>query len=203
LEEGDWKKSQYRRFKIKKAKGGDDYGGLMEVIHRRFLPDKNPELWPWPDLLLIDGGKGQLNAVLKAFEELGLKPPPTAGIAKDRTEGGPDRIFLPGRKNPADLKPGSGGLLILSKLRDEAHRYCRTYHHSLRSKEMLTSLFDGLKGLGPVRIKSLIKQYPLLEDLNKASDTDILKIAPISTETLKELRRKINLILNPDSESQN
>lgn len=195
MEEGDFKKDAYRRFKIKTAKGGDDYGGLREVIQRRFQPDKDPTKWARPDLLLIDGGRGQLSAVTAAFEELGVKPPPLAGIAKDRTEGGPDRIFLPGRKNPVDFKPGAAGLMILARLRDEAHRYCRSYHHLLRSKDMLQSLFDGLKNLGPVRKKALIARFVSLEELAQAPDADILAVAPLTPPVLNELRKRVANLL--------
>ncbi|MGL4208519.1 MAG: excinuclease ABC subunit UvrC, partial [Candidatus Adiutrix sp.] len=108
MEGGEWKKSQYRRFKIKQAKGGDDYGGMREVVARRF----SHEDWPYPDLLLIDGGKGQLASALAAFDDLGLTAPPVAAIAKIRQDGDIDRIFLPGRKNPCDLKANSGALLL-------------------------------------------------------------------------------------------
>jgi excinuclease ABC subunit C len=196
MEEGEWKKEAYRRFKIKEAKGGDDYGGMREVIRRRFSKDIEQEAWARPDLLLIDGGRGQLTAVMSAFRDLSLSPPPLAGIAKDRDGGGPDRIFLYGRKNPADLKPGSAALLVLSRLRDEAHRYCRTYHHGLRSKDMLESVFSGLRGLGPMRRKALTEKYPALEDLQAASDADILRLAPIPLESLAALRNSLKKLLD-------
>jgi excinuclease ABC subunit C len=195
MEDGELKKEGYRRFRIKSAKPGDDYGGLREVIKRRFAPGKDQEKWAWPDLLLLDGGRGQLAAAEAAFAELGLTPPPLAGIAKDRPNRGPDRIFRPGRKNPSDLKPGSAGLLLLARLRDEAHRWCRSYHHLLRSKDMLQSLFDGLKQLGPVRQKALVQRFVSLEELARASDEEILASAPLSAGTLAELRKRLARLL--------
>jgi excinuclease ABC subunit C len=195
MEEGELRKSQYRKFKIKEAKGGDDYEGMREVIGRRFAPGKDQSKWPPPDLLLLDGGRGQISSALAAFRDLGCEPPPIAGIAKDRENRGPDRIFLPGRKNPADLKPGSAGLLILAKLRDEAHRFTRTYHHQLMSKDMLKNVFAGIKGLGPKRERSIREGFPSLENLAKASDEEILKLAPIPKESLTKLRENLGELL--------
>jgi excinuclease ABC subunit C len=195
MEDGEWKKSQYRKFKIKEAPGGDDYAGMREAIRRRFRRDREED-WPSPDFLLIDGGIGQLSAVLTAFGDLGLTPPPFAGIAKDRQNQGPDRIFLPGRKNPADLKPGSAALILLSKLRDEAHRYCRTYHHSQRTKEKLTSGLMEVKGLGKAKLKSLTSKYPTLEEIAQATDSELKAITKLSDNSIQELRLKISILLS-------
>jgi excinuclease ABC subunit C len=184
--EGEFKKSQYRKFRIAEAKGGDDYAGLREVIRRRFRPDRD---WPAPDLLLVDGGRGQIAAALAAFDDLGLKPPPLAGIAKERGSVGADRIFTPGRVNPADLKPGSAGLMLLMRLRDEAHRFCRSYHHALRKRESLSSAFEGVKGLGPARLKALSLKYPAPEDLLAASDQELQKLTRLGAAGLAERRR--------------
>ncbi|MDR1081490.1 MAG: excinuclease ABC subunit UvrC [Deltaproteobacteria bacterium] len=195
MEEGDFRKSQYRVFKIREAKGGDDYEGMREVMRRRFNPGKDPAKWPPPDLLVLDGGRGQIASALKAFDDLGVGRPPICGITKDRLHGGPDRIFLPGRVNPADLKPGSAGLLILAKLRDEAHRFSRAYHHGMRSKEMVMSAFSGIKGLGPIRLKALLKLRATLDDLDEVQDAEILKAAPLSPEALAEFRGRLAKLL--------
>jgi excinuclease ABC subunit C len=170
MEEGDFRKGQYRVFRIKEAKGGDDYEGMREVMRRRFRPGKDPGKWPAPDLLVLDGGRGQIASALKAFADLGVDHPPLCGITKDRLHGGPDRIFLPGRRNPADIKPGSAGLLILAKLRDEAHRFSRAFHHGMRSKEMVMSAFAGIRGIGPARLKALLRLRATLEDLSEVAD---------------------------------
>jgi excinuclease ABC subunit C len=196
MEDGEWKKSQYRKFKIKTAPGGDDYAGMREAISRRFkhVGDGQND-WPSPDLLLIDGGRGQLSAVLAAFGDLGLSPPPVAGIAKERQDSGPDRIFLPGRKNPADLKPGSAALMLLAKLRDEAHRFCRTFHHTLRSKEMLSSELSAVKGLGKARLKALCDRFPTLEEISQAPDDDLTRLTKLNPEGLANLRSKVAALL--------
>jgi excinuclease ABC subunit C len=195
MEDGEWKKSQYRKFKIRQAPGGDDYAGMREAIMRRFRPGRE-EPWPNPDLLLIDGGRGQLTAVAAAFHELGVTPPPYVGIAKDRQDNGPDRIFLPGRKNPADLKPGSAGLMLLAKLRDEAHRFCRTYHHGLRTKEMLSSTLMEVKGLGQVKLKALNSRYPTLEEIEGASEDELMVVTKLPRAAVLELKTKVRTLLS-------
>lgn len=188
MEDGEWKKAHYRRFRIKSARGGDDYGGMREVVARRFAHED----WPWPDLLLLDGGKGQLHAAQAAFEDLGLKPPPLAAIAKIRQEGDIDRVFLPGRKNPADLKAGSSGLLLLSRLRDEAHRYVGSYHHRLQAGTFLESPLLSAPGLGPVKRKKLLDRFGSLENLARASESEILEVANLSAGGLRILREALS-----------
>ncbi|MDR3037983.1 MAG: excinuclease ABC subunit UvrC, partial [Candidatus Adiutrix sp.] len=188
MEDNEWKKDHYRRFKIKSAQGGDDYGGMREVVARRF----QHEDWPWPDLLLLDGGKGQLHAAEAAFEDLGLKPPPLAAIAKVRQEGDVDRVFRPGRKNPVDLKAGSPGLLLLSRLRDEAHRYVGAYHHRLQTATFLESPILAAPGLGPARRKKLLNHFGSLENLAASPDQAILAVAPLPPEGLATLRQSLD-----------
>ncbi len=186
MEDGEWKKAHYRRFRIKSAKGGDDYGGMKEVVARRFKHEE----WPWPDLLLIDGGRGQLASALAAFSDLGLSPPPkAAAIAKIRQEGDIDRVFLPGRKNPADLKAGSAGLLLLSRLRDEAHRYVGDYHRRLEAEAFLNSPLLKAPGLGQVKRQKLLDGFGSLEKLAEASDEDILSVIHLNERGLAELKK--------------
>ncbi|MDR1044753.1 MAG: excinuclease ABC subunit UvrC [Candidatus Adiutrix sp.] len=187
MEDCEWKKSDYRRFRIKSARGGDDYGGLREVVARRF----SHEDWPRPDLLLLDGGRGQLHAAEAAFEDLGLDPPPLAAIAKIRQEGDIDRIFLPGRKNPADLKAGSAGLLLLARLRDEAHRYVGAYHRRLQSKTFLESPLLAAPGLGPAKRKRLLDHFGSLEKLAGASDQEVLAVIHLQADGLALLRQSL------------
>ncbi len=187
MEDCEWKKSQYRRFKIKRAKGGDDYAGMREVVARRFSHSD----WPKPDLLLIDGGKGQLAAALRAFEDIGLEPPAVAAIAKIRQEGDIDRVFLPGRKNPVDLKAGSAGLLLLSRLRDEAHRFVGSYYHKLQEASFLASPLLEVSGLGPVKRRKLLERFGSLEEMAEAADEEILSLVSLRPEALAQLREKL------------
>ena len=187
MEDCEWKKEHYRRFKIKSAKGGDDYGGMREVVARRFAHED----WPWPDLLLLDGGKGQLHAAEAAFVDLGIKPPALAAIAKIRQEGDIDRIFVPGRKNPVDLKAGSPGLLLLSRLRDEAHRYVGSYHHRLQARTFMESPLLTAPGLGEVKRRKLLDRFGSLENLAGAADEEILDTVHLRPEGLNVLRQAL------------
>ena len=187
MEDGEWRKDQYRRFRIKEAAGGDDYGGLREALARRF----RHEDWPEPDLLLIDGGRGQLAAALAAFDELGRQPPPLAAIAKIRREGELDRIFRPGRKNPADFKAGSAGLLLLARLRDEAHRHVNAYHRRLEAKTFLASPLLDIPGLGPAKRKKLLDRFGSLSRLAAAGDAEIQAAAALRPESLARLREML------------
>ena len=121
-------KPGYRRFKIKTVEGVDDFASIREVILRRFRTERTED-WPPPDLLLIDGGKGQVSAALDAFRELGEKPPTLIGLAKRDEE-----IILPNTSEPLKLSRHNAGLRLLQAVRDEAHRFARHYHHLLRKK---------------------------------------------------------------------
>ena len=187
MEDGEWRKEHYRRFRLKQAKGGDDYGGLREAVSRRF----GHEDWPEPDLLLIDGGRGQLAAAQAAFDDLGRPPPPLAAIAKVRREGDIDRVFRPGRKNPADLKAGSAGLFLLARLRDEAHRYAGAYHRRLQARDFLSSPILETPGLGPAKRKKLLARFGSLENLALAEEAEIQSAAALKPETAAELKKSL------------
>ncbi len=124
-------KPGYRRFQIKSVGGVDDFASIKEVILRRFRPERIDD-WSKPDLLMIDGGKGQVSAALAAFRELGESPPALVGLAKREEE-----IILPGTDQPLKLSRHNAGLRLLQSVRDEAHRFARHYHHLLRSKKQL------------------------------------------------------------------
>lgn len=124
-------KPGYRRFRIKTVPGIDDFGSIREVIMRRFRPDRDDDLVR-PDLLLIDGGKGQLNAALEGFRKLEVSPPEILGLAKREEE-----IFLPGESQSIRLSRHSAALRLLQAVRDEAHRFAQHYHHLLRKKKTL------------------------------------------------------------------
>jgi excinuclease ABC subunit C len=162
---------------------------MREAVARRF----GHEDWPAPDLLLIDGGQGQLQAARAAFGEAGASPPALAAIAKIRREGDIDRVFVPGRKNPVDLKAGSAGLLLLARLRDEAHRYVGSYHHRLEAKTFLDSPLLDAPGLGPAKRKKLLDHFGSLEKLAEAAEAEaeILAVVSLQPEGLAELRASL------------
>jgi excinuclease ABC subunit C len=163
-------KSRYRRFKIREVPGQDDYAMLREVVARHYAKEGR-EL---PDLLVVDGGRGQLNVVTQTLKEMGLTKIPVVGLAKATVqEGRPvrDRVFLPGRKNPLLPPANAPGWLLLLKLRDEAHRFAITYYRKRARKEMLASALDQAPGIGPVRKRRLLEHFQNLE---------AIKIAPLS-----------------------
>ncbi|OGQ47934.1 MAG: excinuclease ABC subunit C [Deltaproteobacteria bacterium RIFCSPLOWO2_02_FULL_46_8] len=129
-------KNRYRKFKIQMTKGPNDYAMMYEVLLRRF---RRALEWPAPDLLLVDGGKGQLQIALKALADLGLHQQAVIAIAKAKGEEKSDKIFIPGQKNPVSFRSNSPELLYLMRIRDEAHRFGITYHRSLRSKALFAS----------------------------------------------------------------
>ncbi|MFZ2089330.1 MAG: excinuclease ABC subunit UvrC, partial [Desulfobaccales bacterium] len=161
-------KSGYRRFRIREVAGQDDYAMLQEVVRRHY----GKEGQVLPDLLVVDGGKGQLGVVLEALKDLGLAEMPVVGLAKAAEQGGrevPDRLFLPGRKNPKMLPASSPGWLLLLRIRDEAHRFAITYHRRRARKELVASALGQVPGMGPVRQKLLLRQFTGLEELMAAT----------------------------------
>ncbi len=170
LEDGLPNKREYRRFKVNSVGGdeagpSDDYAAMAEVVRRRlqaYLDERDKPItergdkpgrfaYP-PQLLLVDGGKGQLNAAKRVVDELELTDEiPVAGLAKRFEE-----VFIPGRQQPVEIPRGSEALFMLQRIRDEAHRFANTFHGERRSKRMTVSALDGISGLGEVRQKKLI-----------------------------------------------
>ena len=150
FENGVPRPSLYRRFKIKLVDHTDDYAMIREVLHRRFkgYVDTVDKWAALPDLVLIDGGKGHLNAALTAMKELGVDNVPIISIAKENED-----IFQPGRPGPVPLDKSSEELHLLQRVRDEAHRFAVTYHRQLRSKKSRESQLDNVAGIGPARKK--------------------------------------------------
>ena len=151
FEEGRPRTGEYRRFKIRTVQGPNDFASHQEVLRRRFRRAKDGDegaeealRWAMPDLVIIDGGKGQVSAAKEVLDELGLHDLPLAGLAKEREE-----LFRPGIAEPVVLPPTSPALYLVQRLRDEAHRFAITYHRDLRSKRQTRSAFDDLPGVGP------------------------------------------------------
>lgn len=183
MEEGKWLKSDYRRFRIKAASGQDDYAMMAEVLSRRLVKDALPK----PDLLLLDGGRGQLGVALAVLQDLKIDdPPPLAGLAKGR-EGGPDHVWLPGRKNPVDFRNDAPGLMLLMRVRDEAHRYVLAYHHRVRAKAGTKSQLDDITGIGPGRRKELLTHFGSLEAVKAASLEQLTEVKGLSWEIAKRV----------------
>jgi len=174
-------KKDYRRFKIKTIKQADDYAMLQEVIKRRYkrTVSENKQL---PDLILIDGGKGQLSAVLKILKELELDIP-LISIAKKEEE-----IFKPECYESIKLPPGSESLFLLQRVRDEAHRFAITYHRKIRGKSMRHSTLDFIPGIGKERKKQLLKNYKSIDEIRNESIEKLSQISGIGEKMAKIIK---------------
>jgi excinuclease ABC subunit C len=176
-------KRNYKRFKIRSVTGQDDFASMAEVIRRRYTKAKEEGILP--DLVLIDGGKGQLNAGLEVLRELGIDGPDVIGLAKARSgeEGSErefERVFLPGVDEPVILEPTSQTTHLVARVRDEAHRFAITYHRKLREKRAIRSELDDIPGIGKVRKKALLRHFGSLEKIKQATVEDISKVKGIS-----------------------
>lgn len=164
-------KDQYRKFKIRTVEGIDDFASMKEVVTRRYrkLADPQAEGWEAPDAILIDGGKGQLNAALEALDALGVDLP-IFGLAKQFEE-----IYLPGRRDGIQLGDRSPARHLIQRLRDEAHRFAVTFHRNLRGKRMTRSLLDGVPGLGEKRKTQLLKRLGSVEAMRGMSSDELAR----------------------------
>ena len=181
-------KSGYRRFRIRGVAGQDDYAMLREVVQRHYRQEGQG----LPDLLVVDGGRGQLNVVMQALKELALmKKIPVVALAKAAVQAGRpvrDRLFLPGRKNPLFLPANAAGWLLLLRLRDEAHRFAITYHRKRARKELLASALDQAPGIGPVRKRRLLEHFPNLDSVKAATVDDIADLPGFTRKTAVRLK---------------
>lgn len=181
--------SAYRRYRIKSIDQADDFGMMREVLSRRFQPDRAAE--DTPDLIIVDGGIGQLGILSAVMEELGLEGIDLAGLAKSRVssavsensiERSDERVFLPGRKNPVILRQNSAPLLLLARIRDEAHRFAITYHRKLRSGSALSSALDLINGVGATLRKRLLEKFGSVHGIRNASVEELAAVKGISSD---------------------
>src|SRR5512146_1133837 len=182
-EDGQMKKADYRRFKIETVVGANDFASMKEVVARRY---GGLEDLARPDLILIDGGLGQLAAAMEGLRQVGAQGLPVLGLAKARREKD-ERIFLAGRKNPIVLTPTSPATHLLQRIRDEAHRFAVTFHRKLRSRALLTSSLDRIIGIGEIRRATLLNRFKTLEGIMAASDPD-LRAAGLTDQSIQALR---------------
>lgn len=174
-------KSEYRKFKTKSLKDGvaDDFATMYEVITRRYKRLRD-EKKPFPDLIMVDGGKGQLSSAVQALKDLGVFPHPIIGLAKRLED-----VFIPDSPDPQNIPKTSSALKILQQLRDESHRFAITFHRERRKKRTLTSELDDIAGVGAVRRKQLLKHFGSVKKIKDAT-LDELKHVPRLPETLAE-----------------
>jgi excinuclease ABC subunit C len=178
FEDGKPRTGDYRRFRIKTVQGANDFASHQEVLRRRFRRAKAGEegseeelRWRLPDLVIVDGGRGQVSAAAEVLAELGLDDLPLAGLAKEREE-----LFLPGRSEPILLPATSQALYLVQRLRDEAHRFAITYHRDLRAKASVRSAFDDLPGVGPKRRRALLRVFG---SVKRVRDAPVEQIAAV------------------------
>ena len=184
--DGQAKRSQYRFFKIRDIEGPDDFASIHQVVLRRFtgLKERGESL---PDLLLIDGGKGQLSSAVQALREIGADTQPVLGIAKRLEE-----VFLPGHSTPIILPKTSASLRLLQMLRDEAHRFALKNHREQRGKRTLTSSLDDIPGVGPKRRNALIKLFGSVQRIRAASTQDIADVPGFSLHLAEDIKRHLD-----------
>ena len=185
-EEGRMKKSDYRRFKIASVEGANDFASMHEVVTRRYGGMEDLAL---PDLVLIDGGLGQLAFARAALQEVGRPELAVVGLAKAKGEKD-ERVYLPGRKNPIVLRANSPATHLLQRVRDEAHRFAVTFHRKLRGKTLVTSQLDQIIGIGSITRTKLLKQFGSLANLAEASE-EALREAGLSERVVRQLRREL------------
>ena len=185
--DGKARKSEYRKFKIKTVVGIDDFAAMREVVHRRYLRVKK-EKGSLPDLILIDGGKGQLSMAVSALRELGLDYITIIGLAKRLEE-----VFVPGISEPQSIHKQSPGLILLRRIRDEAHRFAITFQRSKR-KDVLSSIFDDIEGMGPKRVQKLLQSYDSTKSIANTDLKDISEKTGIPEGIAKEVVKKAQSI---------
>ena len=185
-EEGRAKKSDYRKFRIKTVTGANDFASMKEAVAQRYGESEN---LPLPDLVLIDGGLGQLAAAMDGLTEAGRTGLPIIGLAKAKGDK-EERIFLPGRKNPIILKPSSPATHLLQRVRDEAHRFAIAYHRKLRGKALVSSRLDRIVGVGEIRRNRLLRTFGSLDKIAVATD-DQLRAAGLDAKTAAEIRKAL------------
>ncbi len=181
--DGKPKKNEYRKYNIKTVEGIDDFASMREVVLRRYSRVKKEGLG-FPDLILIDGGKGQLSMAVSALRELGLEYITVIGIAKRLEE-----VFVPGHSDPQNIPKSSSGLILLRRIRDEAHRFAITFQRTRRKKTSLKSVFDDIAGMGPSRVKKIMKDFNGIDEIASLDPKAIKEKSGIPISIAKEVVR--------------
>jgi excinuclease ABC subunit C len=201
FEAGAPKKSDYRRFRIRgeRAGGPDDFASMEEILGRRtaqFLeqadlsphdPNRDESFAAAPDLIVVDGGKGQLSAAMRALAPLAERGTTVIGLAKRIEE-----VFVPGRSAPLPIEPDTEALRLLQRVRDEAHRFAIEHHRSRRSKAMTKSLLDDLRGVGPARKKALLTHFGSPDRVANASREELESVPGIPGRLARDIHRQLH-----------
>jgi excinuclease ABC subunit C len=234
--DGQPEKSRYRTYKIRQAESPDDFACMYEVLSRRFRraresaeSDAALDTWRLPDLLVVDGGKGQLGVALAAARDTGIDLRPGTGLpiialAKERdstapvpprtdaadakpaagrpAEQHPDRVFLPQAKDAIPIRANSAEMFVLQRLRDEAHRFAVTFHRSQRKKRTLHSELSRVPGIGPARQRDLLRHFGSLKKVREASLEELLAVPSITPKTASAVYDYCKVVLHHKRSSQ-
>jgi len=193
------KKSEYRKYRVKTVSEPDDYATMAEVLKRRY--GKGDEASPLPDLLMVDGGKGQLGIAVSVLDELELSGRfDVIGIAKkdDRKGETQDKIYKPGRLNPVNLDRDGNLLLFLQRIRDEAHRFVIAYHRSRRGAAAIRSLLDTIPGVGPKRKRALLNHYGSIKAIRAASLDELSQAPGMNKKIAEMIQNRLSIPLTED-----
>ena len=189
FERGKPKRSDYRKFRIKTVQGPNDYASMEEVLTRRFTHESDPEKKEYdsfgklPDLIMMDGGRGQVNIALGVLEKLDLDIP-VCGMVKDdrlRTRG----LYYNNVEIPIDRD--SEGFKLITRIQDEVHRFAIEYHRLLRSKGQVHSILDDIEGIGPTRRKALMKYFKSIEEIRAASEEELGKVPSMNRQSAQKV----------------
>jgi len=184
-------KSLYRAYKMQGFADQDDPGMILQTVARRI---GHADEEPLPDLLLIDGGKSQLNAAAEALKPLPAdRVPALAGIAKAREEGDEERFYLPNRKNPVLFPKGDSGLMLLMRVRDEAHRFAHAFHTRTRAQAVVRSELDDVPGIGQAKRTALLKAFGSVKNMLAASDGEIEAVPGINAKDVERIRKRFGI----------
>jgi excinuclease ABC subunit C len=184
-------KSAYRRFNITGIEAGDDYAAMRQVLSRRFRREADPETLP--ELVLIDGGKGQLAEAVRVFEENGHIGIALVGVAKgEGRKPGRESLFVPGESRPIRLAPDSAALHLIQQVRDEAHRFALAGHRGRRQKQARHSTLEDISGLGPKRRQALLRQFGGLQAIARAGVDDLLRVKGLSRNLAESIYQRFH-----------
>jgi excinuclease ABC subunit C len=200
FEDGRPAKQGYRRFRAKLSDRNDDFANMRDTLRRRFArsiarsgpaspPPNEPRSddgWPMPDLVILDGGKGQLAEGVGALSDAGLLQIPIAALAKEREE-----LFVPGRPDPIVLPPRSQGLFLVQRIRDEAHRFAVTYHQQLRGKRATRSVLDEIQGVGPAKKRALLRKFGSVKGMREATEADLAGVSGVGPALAERIKQAI------------
>ena len=190
FEDGRPAKSQYRRFRARITDRNDDFTNMRDTLKRRFARSASPEAqssWPLPDLVILDGGKGQLSAGLDALADAGRLQIPIAALAKEREE-----LFVPNRPDPIVLPRNAQGLYLVQRIRDEAHRFAVTYHQKVRARRAIRSILDDVAGVGPARKRALLRKFGSVRAMQEAPVEDLAAVGGVGPALAERIKQALS-----------